>query len=596
MNLQTLFLLVFITLAACSAPAPPPTPPPLDGPLDVATREWIIGLALDHAFQAQPLLPPSSLAADAPVGPLLQTVATRLEGAGPFLWSCMEAQRSVLAAGLERGLDPEAAGHRRVAVAVEECTAARRAWRAAADDLRTFSMVCRRPGRVRDLSDLVGCLEADASPSLDVVRRLAAAGRAWRAASGAARAATLEAGVALAGQLLGGARLLRPPVPDALWSLLQAPEEFWLRIEPDIPSYRALLDAHRRVLEIVRHGGWTPLPAAASKSKKGHRGPLVEALGVRLAAEAYLPEGWTPQRAAGEVVFDAALSNALGRFQVDHGLPERRRMDRETLDRLNEPALRKLARIRRGLRRMAAAVGPVPGDLILVQAPAAVAAVYLDGRLWRTLRVVLGSRKKEWDPETRRREYVRRTPELASAIDRVVLNPEWLVPDGIKEKEYDPKLIEEPDWYETHGFRLKTYGGGRELLIQAPGPGNALGRVKFLFPNPHGVYLHDTPSKRLFRKTRRLYSHGCVRVEDALELAAQLLARDQGWTWARVRRALTKDEPTAVKLRHPIPVRIVYLTVDAFPGRAPRWVPDWYDLEGEEIDAEVARLGVLLGE
>ena len=86
-----------------------------------------------------------------------------------------------------------------------------------------------------------------------------------------------------------------------------------------------------------------------------------------------------------------------------------------------------------------------------------------------------------------------------------------------------------------------------------------------------------------------------MRVEDALELAAHILARDQGWTWTRVRRALTRETPTAVKLRHPISVRVVYLTVDAFPSRKPRWVPDWYEQEGEEIEAEVERLGVILG-
>ncbi len=587
--------LLIVLVAACSASPLPPSPPPHDAPLNTTPREWIVGRVLDHAFQAQPLLPPSALAAEPPTGPLLRTVAARLEGGGPFLWSCMEAQRDVLGAGLERGLDPDAAGIGGVAEAVADCLAARSAWRAASDDLQVFSSVCRRPGRIRDLTDLVACLERDASPSLEVVRRLAAAGRGWRSAAGAARVAALETCVALAGQLLGPARLLRPPVPDALWSLLRSPEEFWLRLEPDILSYQALRDAHAFYLKSVRRGGWAPISKAAAELKKGQRGPLVEALNVRLGAEGYIPDGRIPARKDGEVLFDAFIANALGRFQVDHGLRERRRMDRDTLQRLNEPAVRKLARIRRGLRRIAAAVGPVPGDVILVQAPAAVAAVYLDGHLWRTLRVVLGNLKKAWDPKTRRRGYPRRTPELASMIDRVVLNPTWLVPESIKEKEYDPKLIDEPDWYETHGFRIKTYGGGRELLIQDPGPGNSLGRVKFLFPNPYGVYLHDTPSKRLFKKSRRLYSHGCVRVEDALELAAHILARDQGWTWTRVRRALTRETPTAVKLRHPISVRVVYLTVDAFPSRKPRWVPDWYEQEGEEIEAEVERLGVILG-
>jgi len=159
------------------------------------------------------------------------------------------------------------------------------------------------------------------------------------------------------------------------------------------------------------------------------------------------------------------------------------------------------------------------------------------------------------------------------------LNPEWLVPDSIKEREFDPKLMDEPDYYEKHGYRLRTYGGGRELLIQEPGPGNALGRVKFLFRNDFGVYLHDTPSKRLFRKRRRLYSHGCVRVESALDLAAEILSRDQGTTWAQIKRALRRDRPTEVILARPIPIRLVYTLIDAWPGRRPRFLPDYYKQE-----------------
>lgn len=588
--------LLLAVLTGCSAPPPlPPATPPGDAPLDTAAREWVVGLVLDHAFQAQPILPPAALAAAPPVGPLLRTVATRLERGGPFgLWSCMETRRDTLAAGFERGLDPVAAGLDRVEVSVAACRTARSEWRENSGSLNTLSPRCQRPGRIRDLADLVACLHADGSPSLGPVRRLAAAGRVWRSAAGAARVAVLEAGIALAGQLLGETRLTRAPMPDALWALLRAPAEFWLRLEPDLPSYRALRKAHGRYLEIVRRGGWASLPKDAAKLKKSSKGPEVDALWTRLAAEGYIPDGLSMAKRDGEALFDRVLASALAQFQVDHKLRERPRMDKNALLRLDEPAVRKLARIRRAMRRMARAVGPVPGDLVLVSAPAGVIEVYFDGKLWRTLRAVLGNRKKDWDPKTRRREYQQRTPELASAIDLVVLNPEWLVPDGIKEKEYDPKLIDDPDWYEIHGFRLKTYGGGRELLIQEPGPGNALGRVKFLFPNPHGVYLHDTPSKRLFRRSRRLFSHGCVRVEDALELAAHILARDRGWTWTRVRSALTKDKPTAVKLKHPVSVRIVYMTVDAFPGRKPRWLPDWYEQEGEEVDAEVERLGVLL--
>ncbi|MBM4370647.1 MAG: L,D-transpeptidase family protein [Deltaproteobacteria bacterium] len=570
--------LLVLLVTSCSSPVPPPPappPPPRQVPLDAGAAARIIGQVLDQAFLGVPPVEATS----------------GVEPRDPFSWSCLEAAVPILAGGFDRGLDPAAAGLAEVEAAVGVCRAARALWEARAGALVTFPPGCLGPGA---LEDLVACTDAAGTGHGDALRGLASAAGGWREAAAAARAAVLGCGGALADQLLGGASHSLPPVPDALRTLLGDPAGFWPPLEAGLASLQGLRLAHARYLELVRAGGWMPLPPEAAGLRRGRRSPAVPALRARLAAEGYLA---APVPAAGEEdLVDGALAAALGRFQVDHGLDERRRMDRETLAALDEPALRKLARVRLALRALSRAAGPAPEDLILVHAPAAVAEVVFGGRPWRTLRVVLGSPRREWVPEKRRRDFIHRTPEVASAIERVVLSPEWLVPDTIKERELDPKLEEEPDWYAKNGYRLRQFPDGRELAIQEPGSGNALGRVKFLFPNDYGVYLHDTPSKRLFRRPRRLFSHGCVRVENALELAAEILGRDQGWDWERVRRAAHRDRPVEVKLLRPVPVRVVYLTVDAHPARAPRWIADAYRQEDSRVTEEVRRLEVLLGE
>lgn len=169
------------------------------------------------------------------------------------------------------------------------------------------------------------------------------------------------------------------------------------------------------------------------------------------------------------------------------------------------------------------------------------------------------------------------TPMLTSKIDNIVLNPPWNVPQGIAERELLPKG---EDYLLTHGFETKEDGG----LVQLPGPGSALGLVKFDFDNPYAVYLHDTPSKAAFDRAGRAVSHGCVRLERAMDLANLLLANQSGWSAERVRETIASGETTTVHLDRSVPVRLLYLT--AFPqdgGIA--LAPDIYGW-----DAQVLRL------
>jgi murein L,D-transpeptidase YcbB/YkuD len=122
-------------------------------------------------------------------------------------------------------------------------------------------------------------------------------------------------------------------------------------------------------------------------------------------------------------------------------------------------------------------------------------------------------------------------------------------------------------------------------LKQPPGPDNALGRVKFLFPNPYSIYLHDTPSKASFDAEKRTFSHGCIRIEHPLELAQTLLAGQDGWSDSRIQDAIATDQTQNVNLAHPIPVVIVYWTVSVGANGEIRYMKDIYGLDPKVLQA-----------
>jgi L,D-transpeptidase YcbB len=147
------------------------------------------------------------------------------------------------------------------------------------------------------------------------------------------------------------------------------------------------------------------------------------------------------------------------------------------------------------------------------------------------------------------------TPELSSTIDSIVLNPTWTIPRSIIENEIKP-LLRRNRHYLTQN---RMYWSG-DQLVQEPGPHNALGRIKFDFPNRYSVYLHDTPSRKLFTDPERAASHGCVRLERPLDLAVELLAGSSTWDREAIEQAIRRGDTRRVGLENPMPVVITYLT------------------------------------
>jgi murein L,D-transpeptidase YcbB/YkuD len=197
----------------------------------------------------------------------------------------------------------------------------------------------------------------------------------------------------------------------------------------------------------------------------------------------------------------------------------------------------------------------------------------------------------------------RETPVFAAEMRYIVLNPYWDVPFGIMQREFLPEIEADADWVARNGYQIVQGQGddarplpvtednvrrlarGQLRLRQMPGPTNALGRIKFMFPNRHNVYLHDTPGRALFTQSRRAFSHGCIRVADPTALLAHVLRDDPAWTPERIAAALNGAPATRVPLSHPIPVFILYGTALATEAGDTLFFDDIYSQ-----DAKLAKL------
>lgn len=320
---------------------------------------------------------------------------------------------------------------------------------------------------------------------------------------------------------------------------------------------RASLAEYR---DLAARGGWSPIPPGRAL-KQGVTDPRVAALRRRLAASRDLVD-----QSIDSTRFDVPLADAVRAFQERHRLETDGAVGSETLAELNVPVEARIEQIRANLERGRWVLHGIPaGNLVLVD----VAGFEVS---------FLRDREQVWQARIQIGKPYRQTPIFHSKIDHVVFNPTWTVPPGIFQKDILPAVRRDPGYLEKkhldvvdhRGHRIDsskidwsnvTARGFRYMLRQEPGPDNALGRVKIMFPNPYSVYLHDTPSKGLFEKEERAFSSGCIRVERPLELAALLLDDSRKWNADSITRAIEAGKTETVRLRKPVPVLLMYWTI-----------------------------------
>ena len=340
------------------------------------------------------------------------------------------------------------------------------------------------------------------------------------------------------------------------------------------------LRAVERALAVAEAGGWPALPPGTIL-KQGDRGPLVALLRGRLAASEDLPV----ESASGDV-FDPSLVAAAKRFQFRHGLPETGTVAERTLAALNVPAETRARQLGASAGRLAGSAFPFGERYVVVNIPSATVEAVEGGQVKRRYVAVVG--KKD-----------RASPAVETRITAVNLNPTWTVPASLIRKDIIPHMRKDPSYLATMRIRMLDATGAEVdpatidwstqqavnyTLRQDPGAENSLGRIRIDMPNRHAVYLHDTPSKRLFAQNARFHSSGCVRVADVDSLAAWLLDGTPGpngepWAKAAIEAAIQSGGRQDIKLAKPVPVAWVYLTGYATPDGTVHFRDDVYGLD-----------------
>jgi len=351
---------------------------------------------------------------------------------------------------------------------------------------------------------------------------------------------------------------------------------------PAHPDYRALQAELRRYREMAREGPFPPVSLPASGSlKRGSRGPLVEALRARLAREGYLA---TPAGAS----FDAEVEEAVKAYQASHGFDPSGVVEERHLRSLNVPLDQRIRQIELGLQRWRESeVRPEEPLYVRVNLPEFMMAVYRDGRRVMHHRIVCGNNNWDVDPDSRMEGRINRTKIFSAAIRTIIINPRWYVPGRIRKLELDYELLREPDYYRKRNFVVKTNPDGTEEVYQDSGDQNALGRVKFVFPNPYGIFMHDTNLKAFFRKEVRAFSHGCIRLQDPFEVMDLLLQEGAEIPPEKGRAILAKGEMREIPLKKPIPIFIEYNSVGVDDQGRVQFYSDVYGYDKDYFDGKI---------
>ncbi|MCP5158176.1 MAG: L,D-transpeptidase family protein [Gammaproteobacteria bacterium] len=314
-------------------------------------------------------------------------------------------------------------------------------------------------------------------------------------------------------------------------------------LAPQAKGYIQLREKLRKYRKIEQEGGW---PSVTSNTS-------TRTLRMRLEISGDLIEGQ-----------DKTIAEALRRFQKRHGLAETGTANADTVAALNVPISERIRQIELNLERWRWLPDDFGSRHILVNIPSYKMQVFEDGKVVLESKVVVGRQERQ-------------TPTFTANMEYLVMSPKWYVPRSIAVKDKLPQLRRNP--YSLKGQQIRIYNSaGKEInpgsvnwtevsasnfnyrLRQDAGPRNALGGIKFMFPNRHSIYLHDTPSRELFSRNRRTYSSGCIRISKPVELAEYLLKHDPKWNKETIKTASTSGKQKIVHLPEDVPVYLLYWT------------------------------------
>ncbi|GGL65387.1 L,D-transpeptidase family protein [Wenxinia marina] len=361
-------------------------------------------------------------------------------------------------------------------------------------------------------------------------------------------ARAVQSGILTPREVVG---LIRREVPytdrqELLTGFMQAddPLDYIRGLAPRNPEYVRLMRAKMEYERLIATGGWGPTVPAGNLSP-GATGPAVVALRNRLMAMGWLGHTVT-------ATYDSEIEEAVRRYQASVGIEPDGVVGQGTLAEINTSVEERLESVLVAMERERWMNFERGDRHIWVNLTDFTAQVVDHDQVTFQTRSVIGANSAD-----------RQTPEFSDVMDHMVINPSWYVPRSIIVNEYGGRV--------PRGFQAIDYRGrvvnvsnvgsaGNYSIRQPPGPGNALGRVKFMFPNQYNIYLHDTPSRHLFANTVRTYSHGCIRLNDPLDFAYHLLEAQEDDPVGFFNTRLNSGAETRVDLEEPLPVHLVYRT------------------------------------
>lgn len=336
-----------------------------------------------------------------------------------------------------------------------------------------------------------------------------------------------------------------------------------------------------RYMAIEKQGGWPMIPDGPAL-RVGSNGPPVVRLKERLVVTNDLMRA---NRVSSD--FGGNLSVDVMQFQRRHGLAVDGVVGRRTRAAMNVPVAARIRQITANLARLRSIRAGGGERTIVINVAGFDLNVVEDGDVEFRSPVIVGRNSRP-------------TPVLSSMVTQIIVNPYWHVPRSIAVRDILPKLKRDPSYLQTQGIRVFRASGDSRIevaadavpwqslnkdnfpyvLVQDPGPRNALGRVKLVLPNEQDIFVHGTPARELFNRTLRAFSSGCIRVARIMELAEYLLKQEAGATHRDFLDALRTGETRRVKLATPIPIHIVYLTAWADADGQTHFRDDIYSLDG----------------
>jgi L,D-transpeptidase YcbB len=338
--------------------------------------------------------------------------------------------------------------------------------------------------------------------------------------------------------------------------------EVFRDLSPRYKEYHNLKIGLLKYLRIKENGGWEPFFTKEAKLDSGMRHPDVVLLRKRLAVRQNVD-----MNKQDDQLFDLSLQRSVKLFQLRNGLRPDGVVGKATIEAMNIPVEERIKTIQANLERWRWFTDDPGEQYIKVNIPN-YELQFIEGE-----KIIFQTHAIVGQP-------YRRTPVFSSLLTYMVVNPQWTIPPTILRHDIIPSVLKNPDYLKRRNMRVISYMGSEinpskidwekykterfpYMIRQAPGPSNAMGRIKFMFPNKYNVYIHDTPNHDLFGRTERNLSSGCVRINDPIDLANILIREDDEWDPNKLNSLLEDGKESVLNLSRPVKVHLLYFTAVA---------------------------------